>query len=204
MSKQIWLAPILNGNRERLLERASEVLAEGPAEALLYIAASRPLLELAAARLLDGQRVRGVWGSLPVHLFRGFARFVLATAIEDETGLPLAPRIAIDQEEFPLKRSLISQIVKRLARDGKLKAIAPLAHRDGCINTITSLIGEIQRAGKTAAEFSEIVEGRARDFYHPGAATSTIPRQIDFDREVALIYSEYAATLDRFALTEDD
>ena len=87
MSKQIWLAPILSDNRERLIARASDVLASGPAEALLYIAASRPLLELAADRLLDGGRNRGVWGSLPVHLFRGFARFVLATAIEEETGL---------------------------------------------------------------------------------------------------------------------
>src|SRR3989442_8585639 len=145
VAKQIWLAPILNDNRERLLERASEVLATGPAEGLLYIAASRSLLELAAGRLLDGDRVHGVWGSLPVHLFRGFARFVLATAIEDETGLPLAPRIALDREELPLKRSLISQIIKRLAREGRLKAIAPLPHRDGCINTIATLIGEIQR-----------------------------------------------------------
>ena len=78
MSKQIWLAPILSNNRERLLDRASVVLASGPAEALLYLAASRPLLELAADRLLDGVRNRGVWGSLPVHLFRGFARYILA------------------------------------------------------------------------------------------------------------------------------
>jgi ATP-dependent helicase/DNAse subunit B len=212
LSKQIWLAPILSNNRERLLERASDVLASGPAEGLLYLAASRPLLELAADRLLDGVRNRGVWGSLPVHLFRGFARFALATAAEDETDLPLAPRIAIDQEELPLKRSLISQIIKRLARDGKLKAIAPLAYREGCINTITTLIGEIQRAAKTPAEFNAIIDARARDLYaadrrdgdSSAVTEQTIPLQIDFDREVGLIYSAYAAALDRFGLTEDD
>ena len=89
MSREIWLAPILSDNREHLLARAREVLATRPAEGLLYLVPSRPLLELAAGRLLDGDTVRGVWGSLPIHLFRGFARFVLATAVEDETGLPL-------------------------------------------------------------------------------------------------------------------
>gem|GEM_PF-388067 len=212
MSKQIWLAPILSNNRERLLERASDVLASGPAEGLLYLAASRPLLELAADRLLDGDRNRGVWGSLPVHLFRGFARFVLATAIESDTGEGLTARIAIDQEDLPLKRSLISQIIKRLAREGKLKAISPLAHREGCINTITTLIGEIQRAAKTPTEFNAIIAARASDLYpadHKGSQPSnatepTVPLQIDFDREIGLIYSAYADALDHFGLSEND
>ncbi len=222
MSKQIWLAPILSNNRERLLERASDVLATGSAEGLVYLAASRPLLDLAADRLLDGVRIRGVWGSLPVHLFRGFARYILATAIDEETRLPLAPRIAIDQEDLPLKRSLVSQIVKRLARDEKLKAIAPLAQREGCINTVASLIGEIQRAGKHPAEFAAIVEARARDFYepepdptsqdpaaeesqpHPESTPRVVPRQIDFDRDIALIYSAYSSALAGSGFTEDD
>jgi len=212
LSKQIWLAPILNNNRGRLLARASDVLASGPSEQLLYLAASRPLLELAADRLLDGVRIRGVWGSLPVHLFRGLARYLLATAIDEQTGLPLALRIPIDQEDLPLKRSLISQIIKRLARQSKLKAIAPLAHREGCISTITTLIGEIQRAAKTPAEFNAIIEARASDFYPTdqtgGTSAATTDRQIplqsDFDREVGAIYSEYASLLHRFGLTEDD
>ncbi len=213
LSKQIWLAPILSDNRERLLARAAEVLASGPAEGLVYLVPSRPLLELAASRLLDGERVRGVWGSLPVHLFRGFARFVLATAIQADTGLPVAPRTAIDQQDLPARRSLISQLTTRLARDGKLRAIGPLANREGCLNTIAKLIGEIQRAAKTDSEFSAIVEARARDFYptltQESEDSSTlsehpIPLQIDFDREIGLIYSAYAAALDRFWLTEDD
>jgi hypothetical protein len=182
-------------------------------------------------------RNRGVWGSLPVHLFRGFARYVLATAIEDESGLPLAPRIAIDQGELPLKRSLVSQLIKRLAREGKLKATASLAHREGCINSVASLMGEIQRAGKRPAEFAAIVEARARDFYQPNSdidfqATDRsplavlppeseqviegkalpraaqiprpAPRQIDFDRDIALIYSAYSCALSESGLTEDD
>src|SRR4029079_12284490 len=60
LAREIWLAPILSDNRDRLLEGSSDVLATGPAEALLYLVPSRPLLELAAGRLLDGARVRGV------------------------------------------------------------------------------------------------------------------------------------------------
>ncbi|HSB08642.1 MAG TPA: PD-(D/E)XK nuclease family protein [Blastocatellia bacterium] len=206
MSKQIWLAPILSDNRDRLIERGAEVLRSGPAEALLYIAASRPLLDLTAARLLDGVRNRGVWGSLPVHLFRGFARFVLATVIDAESGLPLAPRVPIDQHELPLKRSLLSQIIKRLARDGKLGAIARLAGREGCTATVASVIGEIQRAGKTPDEFAAIIESRAQDFYQPPSSADrpAIPRQIDFDRDIGIIYSAYASALARSELTEDD
>jgi ATP-dependent helicase/DNAse subunit B len=221
VSKEIWLAPILSDNRERLLERASDVLASGPDTGLLYLAASRPLLELAADRLLDGVRNRGVWGSLPVHLFRGFARYVLATAVDNETRLTLAPRIAIDQQDLPLKRSLVSQIIKRLASEGKLTATATLAHREGCINSIASLIGEIQRAGKRPAEFAAIVEARGRDYYEPDSEIASqtersesvvteparqVPalRQIDFDRDIAVIYSAYASALDDSGFTEDD
>lgn len=214
MSKQIWLAPILSNNREKLLERASQVLRSG--EGLLYLAASRPLLEFAVDRLLDGKVTVGVWGSLPVLLFRGFARHILATAV-DPNGSTLPPRIPIDQDGLPLKRTLLSQILKKLAREGRLPAIGTLAHRDGCINTVASVIGEIQRAGKVPAEFSEIIEARAREFYpaesnlsgtepeDPNeAAARQIPRQIDFDREIAQIYSNYAATIDASGFTEDD
>ena len=210
MSKQIWLAPILSNNRERLLERASEVLASGPSEGLLYLAASRPLLELAAVRLLDGVRTRGVWGSLPVHLFRGFARYVLATALEEETQAPLTRLIAIDQKDIPLKRSLIAQIINRLATEEKLRAISSLARREGCINTVITLIGEIQRAGKTPSEFSAIVAARESDSRSSTSESAdeierkSVPLQIDFDKDIALIYEAYASALKESGFTEDD
>jgi len=204
LSKQIWAAPIINNNRQRLIGRCSDILAtEGPGS-FLYLAASRPLLEVVAAGLLDGERNPGVWGTLPVLLFRGFVRHLLATAIDDDTGLALAPRIPIDRDELPLKRSLISRLMSRLTSDGKLKALGPMAHREGCVNTVAALIGEIQRAAKGPQEFASIIEARARDFYQGANASSSIPRQIDFDRDIALICAAYQESLDRSQWTEDD
>ena len=221
MAKEIWLGPVLGTNRERLLARCAEYVARGQAGRLLYIAASHPLLDLVTEKLLDGKQAQGVWGEFPVYLFRGLVRRVLSGAIESEAAKSLAPRIAIDREELPLRRSLISQIIKQLSAAGKLKAIRPLANRDGCVNTIATLIGELQRAGKTPDEFRKVVEEReaetATETQRHGAGTkgksqtqkadraSTSPRsQIDFDREVALIYSAYVEALDRFGLTDED
>jgi len=231
LSKQIWLGPVLGTNRERLFRRCAEYVQKGQADRLLYIAASHPLLDLVTERLLDGKDARGVWGEFPVYLFRGFVRRVLSSAIVSEArplgraslgtqpsltvGL-LTPRIAIDREELPLRRSLISQIIKQMAAAGKLKAIRPLANRDGCVNTVASLIGELQRAGKTPEEFLRVVHEReaetATETQGHGAATrgrkdqvvAPLRSQLDFDREVALIYSAYAEALDRNGLTDAD
>ena len=164
MSKEIWLGPLLGNNRSRLIERCSQLVSEGKSDTFLYLAASHPLLELVTEQILDGAKNRGVWGELPVYLFRGFVRQLISTAVDEQTGNRLPPRMPIDREELPLKRSLISQLLLRLKAQGKLRAIAPLANREGCVNTITTLIGEIQRAGKTPAEFAEIVANRVQDF----------------------------------------
>jgi ATP-dependent helicase/DNAse subunit B len=183
------------------------MIAAGESDQFLYLAASRPLLELVTRGLLDGARNRGLWGTFPVFLYRGLVRHLLATAVDEQTGLPIRPSIPIDRDELPLKRSLISQLMSRLLAEDKLKALAPLAHREGCVNSIATLVGEIQRAAKSPAEFASIVEARERDFHQSpdaGEAAGTLARQIDFDREIALIYAEYQAALDRFRLSEDD
>jgi hypothetical protein len=210
VSKEIWLGPLLGNNRSRLIERCSDLVAEGKADTFLYLAASHPLLEIVTERILDGARNRGLWGELPVYLFRGFVRQILLKAVDTQTGERLAPRIPIDSEELPLKRSLVSQILKRLTAAGELKAIGPLAHREGCINTIATLIGEIERAAKTPAEVAKIVADRATD-QTPGTGgpstvenDETVYRQVDFDREVALIYATYSDLLDCHQFTEAD
>ncbi len=127
-------------------------------------------------------------------------------AIDARIEKPLPPRVAIDREELPLRKSLISQIIKQLGAAGRLRAIKPLANRDGCVNTIASLIGELQRAGKTPAEFQSAVEERAAESGSevPGRTIISPRSQLDFDREVALIYAAYAGALDRFNLTDED
>src|SRR5712671_1485402 len=121
----------------------------------------------------------------------------------------LPPRVQIDREELPLRKSLISQIIKQLSAAGRLRAVKPLANRDGCVNTIASLIGELQRAGKTPEEFQRAVEERAAESgievsEQVDWKTSSPRSQLDFDREVALIYAAYAESLDRFNLADED
>lgn len=216
MAKEIWLGPLLGNNRERLIERCSDLVSQNKTHTFLYLAASHPLLELVTQGILDGVRNRGVWGELPVYLFRGFVRRLLSSAIDDSVQ-PLTPRVPIDQEELPLKRSLVSQILWQLKATNQLPAIGPLANREGCVTTVATLIGEIQRAAKSPAEVAEIVASRALAetlSVSPAVAGgsissdeqgSTIPsRQIDFDKEIALIYATYCELLDRHLLTEAD
>jgi ATP-dependent helicase/DNAse subunit B len=213
-SKEIWLGPLLGNNRSRLIERCSELVTQGKSDTFLYLAASHPLLESVTEQILDGAKNAGLWGELPVYLFRGFVRRILSTAVHQESGARLVPRIPIDREELPLKRSLVSQVLKQLAATGQLTAIKPLAHREGCVNSIGTLIGEIQRAGKTSAEFSEIVARRIADFAPAGSPLTkaqedgrqpqTIYSQIDFDNDVALIYSTYAKLLQDHNFSDAD
>jgi len=240
MAKEIWLGPVLGNNRASLLARCNEHIAKGQTDRLLYIAASHPLLDLVTDKLLDGKNAQGVWGEFPVYLFRGFVRRILSEArprgpqpgspagvgrsgTATQPGAPsltvgLQTRTPIDREEFPLRRSLISQIIKQLSSAGRLQAIKPLANRDGCVNTIASLIGELQRAGKTPEEFREAVSLRQQDLATESQSHGEtkkksetknnavmFPRsQIEFDREVALIYATYANALEHFGLTDED
>ena len=200
--KEIWLGPLLNNNRALLIERCAKLVANNQSDAFLYLAASYPLLESVTQQILDGNRNRGVWGELPVHLFRGFVRRILYSAV-DENGNGLPPRVPIDQDELPLKRSLISQVLLQLLAANKLKAFAPLAGREGCVNSVSTLLGEIERAARTPAELAEILNARARDAEKGGHEPRGIT-QLDFDREVSLIYSTYNALLDQNQFTEED
>ncbi|HEV7797770.1 MAG TPA: hypothetical protein VGO73_06430, partial [Pyrinomonadaceae bacterium] len=211
MSKEIWLGPLLGNNRPRLIARCAELVSLGKSDTFLYLAASYPLLEVVTQDVLDGVKNCGVWGELPVYLFRGFVRRVLSTAV-DEKGHTLSPRVPIDQEELPLKRSLVSQILARLTAMGGLKAIGPLANREGCVNTIATLIGEIERAAKSPAQVAEIIATRTSDLTLDAASGQTqkgqtergLHTQNDFDQEVALIYATYSELLNRHQLTEAD
>src|SRR5206468_3440920 len=96
----ILLGPLLGNNRTHLIDRCADLIAGNQGHKFLYLAASHPLLEVITERLLDGSRNRGVWGELPVYLFRGFVRRVLSSAVDAE-GMGLTPRLPIDREELP-------------------------------------------------------------------------------------------------------
>jgi hypothetical protein len=199
---EIWLGPLLNDNRALLIERCAKLVANNQSDAFIYLAASHPLLELVTQKILDGNRNRGVWGELPVHLFRGLVSRILRSAV-DENGNRLSPRIPIDRDELPLKRSLISQVLLHLLATNRLKALAPLATREGCVNSVSTVLGEIERAARTPAELIEIITARARDL-EKGTTGSRGVTQVDFDNEIALIYSTYTDLLNQHLLTEED
>ncbi len=199
---EIWLGPLLNENRALLIERCAKFVANNQPDAFIYLASSYPLLEQVTQKLLDGDRNHGVWGELPVYLFRGLVRRVLYSAV-DQDGHGLPPRIPIDRDELPLKRSLVSQLLQQLLATNQLKAFAPLALREGCVNSISTLLGEIQRAARTPAELAEILEARARDI-EKGTTESRGVTQLDFDKEISLIYSNYTELLNQNLFTEED
>jgi ATP-dependent helicase/DNAse subunit B len=203
LSKEIWLNPLLGNNRERLIERCAELVANDQSNRFLYLAASHPLLEIITQGILDGRQNQGLWGELPVYLFRGLVRKLLSTAV-DENGQLASPRVPIDQEELPLKRSLISQILTRLLAANKLKALGPLAKQQGCVNTISTLIGEIERAARSPAEVAEIIASRKQDLSLQAGTAKHAGSQLDFDDDVALIYSTYCEVLKQHELTEAD
>lgn len=205
MAKEILLGPLLGNNRARLIERCSELVSEGKSETFLYIAASHPLLELVTDQILAQARTPGLWGDLPVYLFRGLVRRILSSAVEEQSGALIRPRVPIDREELPLKRGLISQILRQLASTGQLTAIKPLANREGCVNTVATLIGEIQRAAKTPQAFSEIVAKRVEELGDAAPNDRMTPHpQISFDKDVSLIYSTYSSILAQNNFTEAD
>jgi ATP-dependent helicase/DNAse subunit B len=115
----------------------------------------------------------------------------------------LPPRIPIDRDELPLKRSLISQVLLNLLATNKLKALAPLATREGCVNSVSTVLGEIERAARTPAELIDILTARARDLEKGNSGTRGVT-QVDFDNEIALIYSTYTELLNQNHFTEED
>jgi ATP-dependent helicase/DNAse subunit B len=101
---------------------------------------------------------------------------------------------------MPLKRSLIAQILHACCT---VEGYRATCCREGCVNTIATLLGELQRAAKTPAEVAEIVAARTLDL-SPQSLPERTASQIDFDNEVALIYSIYSDLLNTNQLTEDD
>ena len=84
-----------------------------------------------------------------------------------------------------------------------LKALAPLATREGCVNSVSTVLGEIERAARTPAELIEIITARGSRSRKRDDRTRGIT-QIDFDNEIALIYSTYTELLNQNLFTEED
>ncbi|OYT72423.1 MAG: hypothetical protein CFK52_05250 [Chloracidobacterium sp. CP2_5A] len=212
--REIWRGPVLGQQRERLLEDVRARLQQGRPQSALYLVASRPMLDAISRRLLDGRTATGSLGGLPVYLFNGFIRQLLRTARVERDGRwqPASRRRDISGEDYPLRRPLIAQIMRQLAQRGDLSAFGSLAAASGCVASVTKLIGEIARAGKTAAEFAQIVDQRINRFREslpaPNLTGAQAPHPAEqahgYERDVARIAQCYAAALEIGAFTEGD
>jgi hypothetical protein len=198
---EIWLGPLLNDNRALLIERCAKFVANNQSDAFIYLAASYPLLEQVTQSMLDGDRNRGVWGELPVYLFRGLVRRVLYSAV-DANGHGLPPRIPIDRDELPLKRSLISQVLLQLLATNQLKAFAPLAMREGCVNSISTLLGEINAPRELPPNSSTSRGARAR--LEKGTANRAASRSSTSIKKSHSSTQPYTELLNQSLFTEED
>ncbi len=202
----IWRGPLLGNQRQELLKEVREHLQQGPRSGapvgghrVIYLVASRPMLKAISLEILAGQK--GVFDGLPVYLFNGLLRRLLRTAHvkHADTGWQkVAYRRDISAEDYPLRRPLIAQLMRQLARRGQLPAFGQLATARGCVASVTRLIGEITRAGKTAAEFTDIVENRIarlKESLPPPPSPQSAEQIYGYERDVARIMQCYATAL---------
>lgn len=223
MPRTLLLGPILNRNRDELIARCRDLLRQGRGREFLYLAASKPLLDKVTLAVLGGE-TPGSIEPLGVHLLSGFSRRVLAGARYDDTGEPLPYFQPVDRELRPLQRPLLARVIAGLAESGELRSFGPLAKTGGVVASVADLIGEIQRAGKTADEFRAIVERRAalEAESKPARREPELPPEsdgddeetkarrreaeriaaLDYDRDTALVYETYSGLLDRHNLTD--
>ncbi len=204
----IWRGPLLGNQRQELLKEVREYLQQGSRSGapvgghrVIYLAASRPLLSAISLEILAGQTVKGIFDGLPVYLFNGLLRRLLRTARvkHAETGWQkVAYRRDISGEDYPLRRPLIAQLMRQLAQHKQLPAFGQLATARGCVASVARLIGEITRAGKTAAEFTRIVEeriARLRESLPPPPSPQLAEQVYGYERDVAQIMQCYATAL---------
>lgn len=199
MARTLLLGPILNRNRDDLVARCRALLAAGLGHEFLYLAATRPLLDDVTARLLDG--MPGVLAPPNVFLLSGFSRRLVAEARFAESGAALPPSAAIDTDRRPVQRPLVARLVQSLAEAGELPAFKPLAQTDGLVDAIVRLIAEIQRAGKSAAEFRAAV-AKLSERLDRDKPTPPRPRERDFNSEAATVYERYERLLAANHLTD--
>ena len=210
MARELWLGPILNDNRERLVARCAELIASGRGHRFIYLAATKPLMDVVVASLA-ARATPAVAARRPnVFLLSGFSREILRSARFADTGAPLPYYASIESSAFPAQMPLFGRIVAELAADGQLPSFGKLAQTDGLVASVAALVTEIQRAGKTADDFALIVERRetlARESKpqprDPDAGdASESPALVAFDRDIARVYAAYEQVLETHRLTD--
>lgn len=200
MPRTLLLGPILNRNRESIVQQCKEMLTAGRGHEFLYLAATRPLLDRISHELLDG--LPGVLAPPNVFLLSGFSRRLVREARVEATGEPLPFHASIDGDQRPVQRPLVARIVAHLSSENALPAFAPLARTDGLVDALVNLIAEIQRAGMSAAEFRDAIGRHADQLREGNPSLSVLPLSRDFDADAAAVYERFESILASNRLTD--
>lgn len=166
----------LSDERGELLAEIERAILSGEEGSLLYLCATRPLLEETSRSLLARPGVRGL-GRLRLVLFQGLVNLALREEMEALT--PLDPA---------LRDSLVAEVTARLAAEGRLKRLGPIAGTRGAGRTLAGLLAELKRAGVRPPAWRRAAAARGREI----------------DLDVAELYEAYQAALERMQAVDPD
>ena len=166
----------LSGAREEVLGELERAILTGEEGSLLYVCATRPLLEETRRSLLVRPGVPGL-GRLRLVLFQGLVSLILRDALSEPPVLDPAARDLV-----------LSGTIARLAAEGRLASLGPIAGRPGLARSVAGLLAELKRAGVRPAQWRRAAEARG------------VPRQLD----IAAIYEAYQGVLERMAAADPD
>lgn len=166
----------LSGAREEVLGELERAVLSGEEGSLLYLCATRPLLEDTRRSLLLRPAVPGL-GRLRMVLFQGLVNLILRDALLEQPVLDPAARDLV-----------LSETILRLAAEGRLAVLGPIAGRPGLARSVAGLLAELKRAGVRPAQWRRVADA------------SGIPRQMD----LAAIYEAYQEALERMSAVDPD
>ena len=140
----------LSGGREEVLGRMGRAILAGEEGSLLYLCATRPLLEDTRRKLLGRAELPGL-GRLRLVLFQGLVDLILRQSME--AVAPLDPAV---------RDLLLSQVIRRLAAEGRLSHLAPIAETRGLGRSVAGLLAELKRANIRPAAWRRVAAARGK------------------------------------------
>lgn len=165
-----------SGGREEVLGRMERAILAGEEGSLLYLCATRPLLEDTRRKLLGRAELPGL-GRLRLVLFQGLVDLILRQSME--AVAPLDPAV---------RDLLLSQVIRRLAAEGRLSHLAPIAETRGLGRSVAGLLAELKRANIRPVAWRQVAAARRKAKW----------------LDLAEVYEAYQAALENLQAVDPD